>query len=174
MLLVPEPKGCWHGDCVLCMCHCPPFPVPRGAPSVPALLCLSAQSLVHVLHICPWEGWGGLAPDWARWDPVLIQSVPVAQYPLSLPSACSLGAAPGWVSGRLLPMGPQTLLCRGSCRTGFSGPRCLSQPLLPQGCEVPGLPSPLRGTHGWKGRDCGAGPWHLRLLSPARSGGIQD
>lgn len=85
---------------------------------------LSAQSLVHILRVCPWGGW--LQTGHTE----TLSSSSQSQLP-STPRLCSAlwVLPPGGVSGRLLLMGPQTLLCWGSCRMGFSGPRSLSQPL---------------------------------------------
>lgn len=102
-----------------------PYPAPRGAPLVPAPLWLSAPSLLHASCVCLRVGWGELVPDWAHWDPILIQSGPVAQYPLALPP-CPLFGCCSWVGiGQITarPGPPQPALPRApACRVGVSGP----------------------------------------------------
>lgn len=98
-------------------CPAMPCPAPRGAPSVPALLRLLAPSLLHASHVSPRAGWGGLAPDGANWDPVLILVRPSCPVPL-VPAPCPLFGCCSRLGVRQItahPGSPRPCPAWGSC-----------------------------------------------------------
>lgn len=111
-------------------CACPPFPVPRGAPSVPAVLCLSAQS-----WSMDWMFAHGKAEvGWLQAGHTgTLSSSSQSQLP-STPWLCSRGGV-----RQVAPHGPQTLSARAPAGWGSQVPDpsdspCCHRVVRCQGC----------------------------------------
>lgn len=146
---------------MLCMSRCPPFPVPRSAPSVPALL--SVSTIAGPCIVC-------LPMGRLRWAGSRLGTLGPCPHPVSPSCPAPLGSA------RLL-FG----CCFGGCQAGSPwAPRpCSAGAPAGWGSQAPGpSDSPCcpmvvrcRGCHhrwvtpvGERG-ETGAGHWHLGVLS---------